>query len=122
MNSTDLTPSQRLSAELFDRGLVPLAKARRVRGEPVCFQPDPMQDQGSYFSRPFTASMAAADFERSVFSTPEQLIDGLTAFWEASGDGDLSSLAPMMRKIASALQKEAVDQDGSVSVFCYAMF
>ena len=122
MNSTDLTPSQRLSIELFDRGLVPLATARRARGEPVCFQRDPVEDQESYFSRPFTASMSAADFERSVFSTPEQLIDGLTAFWEASGDADLNALVPMMRKMASALQQEAVDHDGSVSVFCYAMF
>ena len=76
----------------------------------------------SYFSRPSTALMAAADFERSVFSTPEQLVDGLTAFWEASGDADLCSLVPMMRKIASALQEEAAEHDGSVSVFCYAMF
>lgn len=122
MNSTDLTPSQRLSAELFDSSLVPLAKARRTRGEPAYFPPGPEEDQGSYFSRPSTASMTAADFEHSVFSTPEELIDGLTAFWEASGDADLCSLVPMMRKIASALQEEAAEHDGSVSVFCYAMF
>ena len=122
MNSTDLTPSQRLSAELFDRGLVPLARARRARGEPAYFPPGPEEDQGSYFSRSFTPSMAAADFERSVFSTPEQLIDGLAAFWKVSGDADLCSLVPMMRKIASTLQEEAAEHDGSVSVFCYAMF
>jgi alkanesulfonate monooxygenase SsuD/methylene tetrahydromethanopterin reductase-like flavin-dependent oxidoreductase (luciferase family) len=122
MNSTDLTPSQRLSAELFDRYVVPLAKVRWTRGEPAYFQPGPKENQESYFSRPATASMAAADFERSVFSTPEQLIDGLTAFWEDSGEADLCSLVPMMRKIASALQEEAAEHDGSVSVFCYAMF
>ena len=122
MNSTDLTPSQRLSAELFDRSLVPLAKARRTRGEPAYFPLGREEDQESYFSQPSTASMTAADLERSVFGTPEQLIEGLTAFWEASGDADLCSLVPMMRKIASALQSEAAEHDGSVSVFCYAMF
>ncbi|MCJ2070906.1 hypothetical protein MKK75_19280 [Methylobacterium sp. J-030] len=122
MNSTDPTPSQRLSAELFDRSLAPLAKARKMRGEPAYYPRGPEEDQGSYFSRPSSASMAAADFERSVFSSPEQLIDGLNAYWEASGDADLCSLVPMMRKIAAALQEEAAEHDGSVSVFCYAMF
>jgi hypothetical protein len=123
MNLIEPSLSQRLTAELFDRTIVPLAEARRTRDKSTYRPTDREEHPPSYFSplsNPPMKEAAASEFP--VYSTPEHLVDGLAAFWEASGDANLCCLIPMMRKIASAIQDEAVGNDGSVSVFCYAMF
>jgi len=122
MNLIEPSLSQRLTAELFDQIIVPLGETLRADGEPTYLSMDPEEHSLSYFSQPSSTSMEAAEFDSSVYGTPELLIEGLSAHWENSGNTDLCSLIPMMREIASALQEEAVENDGSVSVFCYAMF
>lgn len=122
MNSIDPDPSQRLAAELFDLILVPLALARQARGEPAYFPADREKGATSYFS-PLPARVRTADdLELPGDGTAEQLIEALATFWQRSGDPDLCCLIPAMKEIAHALQGEAVENDGTVSVFCYAMF
>ena len=122
MNLIESALSQRLLAKLFDDTIVPLEESRRAGGEPTYLSMEREEHSNSYFSQPFSTSMEVAEFDASAYGTSELLIDGLAAHWENSGNTDLCSLIPMMREIASALQEEAVENDGSVSVFCYAMF
>lgn len=122
MNSIEPSLSQRLTAEMFDRAIIPLREARRARDGTTYPSTDREERPTSYFSPLSDPSVKQTASDFAVYSTPEQLIDGLAAFWKASGDADLCCLIPMMRKIASAIQDEAVENDGSVSVFCYAMF
>lgn len=122
MNLIEPSLSQRLTAELFNRTIVPLGETRRACGEPAYLSVNRKERSPSYFSQVSNTSLEVAEFDSSVYGTPELLIDGLAAHWENSGNADLCSLIPMMREIASALQEEAVENDGSVSVFCYAMF
>ena len=122
MNSIETGLSTRLAAELFDQVLVPLALKRRDRGAPAYFPAGRERDPASYFSAPATRMMKAADFELPGQGTAEGLIAALGAFWQNSGETDLCALIPAMMKIATALQDEAVESDGTVSVFCYAMF
>ena len=122
MNSIETSLSARLSGELFDEVLVRLASARQARGAPAYFLKVREERPTTYFSPPAVSAMGSADFELPGDGTAERLVEALAAFWERSGESDLCSLIPMMRKIAAALQDEAVENDGTVSVFCYAMF
>ncbi len=122
MNSTELSLSERLAAEAFDRIVVPLALAQRASGAPAYFPRGPERDSASYFSRPAISMMEAADFEFPGHGTAEGLIEGILGKWERSGESDLCVLGPMMRETALALQDEADENDGTVNIFCYAMF
>lgn len=126
MSSTDTRsserPSERLAAALFEDVLVPLAAARAARGAPAYFPATAEPGAASYFTPLAVARMAPADFEFPGHGTADGLITALVAYWQASGDAELCALAPGMRALVAALQDEAVESDGSVSVFCYAMF
>lgn len=122
MNSIEASQSERLAAELFDQVLIPMALARRACGAPAYFPDDRETGSLSYFSSPNIPRMEASACELPGHGTAEGLIEALAVFWKGSGESDLCSLVPMMRKIASALEDEAVENDGTVSVFCYAMF
>ena len=122
MSSTEIAASARLASELFDRVLAPLASARQACGANGYFEVARASGAGSYFSTPAVPVMEAADFEFPGGGTADGLIDALIAYWGRSGDAELCALAPGMKQIAAALQEEAVENDGSVSVFCYAMF
>ena len=122
MNSTEPTLSVRLAGELFDRVLIPMASARRT-----CVAPDhPQAGLGnggaSYLSPVSVSVMAAADFEFPGRGSADGLIEALAAFWEGSAEPELLVLTSMMRETAAALREEVVANDGTVSVFCYAMF
>ena len=122
MNSIEPSSSERLAAQAFDRIIVALASARRQSSAPAYFPLVPDKSSASYFSRPALPVMEAADFAFPGQGTAEGLVNAITAFWERSGDPALCALAPLMRQTASALQDEAVESDGTVSIFCYAMF
>ena len=122
MNSIETSSSERLAIELFDRILIPLASARRARATAAYFPAGRGESQASYFSPPAISIMEAVDFELPGHGTAERLIEALATFWDRSGEPEFCSMIPIMRKIAAALQDEAVDNDGTVSVFCYAMF
>ena len=122
MNSIETRLSERLAAELFDQLLVPLALARRARGAPAYFPAGREKGSTSYFSPSSISVKESCELELPGEGTAERLIEALAEFWERSGEADLCSLIPMMRTIASALEDEAVESDGTVSVFCYAMF
>ena len=50
------------------------------------------------------------------------LIDALAQRWKAEGEVQLAKLAAGLKAIAEALEQQAVDADGDVSIFCYTMF
>ena len=122
MTSIEMSLSARIAGELFDHVLVPMAAARQACGAPAYFAADRKGSSASYFVQPSLPTMGAADFELPGHGTAERVIEALVAFWERAGDSDLCCLGPVMREVAAALQSEAVENDGTVSVFCYAMF
>ena len=126
MNSTETSLSaglsERLAAEVFDRVIVPLALARRASAAPAYFPPEREANSDSYFSRPAVCVMQAADFEFPGRGTAEGLIEQIVEYWKRSGEVDLCVLEAMMKEVALALQEEADESDGTVSIFCYAMF
>ena len=122
MSSTEPSPSERLARQVFDRIIMPLAQARRSSGAPAYFPRTRNQDPDTYFSRPAVTRMEPPDFAFAGQGTAEGLIRETIAYWHQSGDADLCVLADMMAKTASALREEAAESDGTVNIFCYAMF
>lgn len=122
MSSIEASVSERLAISLFDQAIVPLAMARRSANAPACLPRDHERAAASYFSEPALRVMEAVDFEFPGGGTAEGLIEHVVDHWKRSGEADLCVLEPAMREIALALHEEADKGDGSVNIFCYAMF
>ncbi|MCJ2054461.1 hypothetical protein [Methylobacterium sp. J-070] len=122
MNSIETSLSERLTIELFDECIIPLTAGRNENDVSALFSACDGVSSASYFLKPDTPAMEAADFDKFGFGSAEQIIEALASYWKSSGQDEFCSLIPTMKKIASALQKEDVETDGAVSVFCYAMF
>ncbi len=122
MSSTDDDRSRRLTGALFDEVVAPLAASRRAAGMqayfPLAGEPGAM----SYYVVPTVRVMQTADFELPGGGTPEGLVDALAERWTAEGETGLATMAARLKAIAEALQREVVESDGSVSIFCYTMF
>jgi hypothetical protein len=114
--------STRLSLALFDEVLVPLAEARRSSGAVPYF---PMWREGdgtSFFLPSRVSTMAPGDFEFPGGGTGKGLIHALAAHWREEGEPALAAATSRLEAIAAALHDEAVEDDGSVDIFCYTLF
>ena len=122
MSQTKPNDSARLSGMLFDDVLIPLAHARRAAGVPPYFPLGQDAQVDSYFDTSTVTTMRAADFEFPGGGNAEGLIDALAVYWTAQGDAALAAAAPRLNVIAAALRDEAVQDDGTVDIFCYTLF
>ena len=122
MSQTEPNDSARLSGMLFDDVLIPLARARRAAGAPPYFPLGPDAQVDSYFDASSVRTMGAADFEFPGGGNAEGLIDALAMYWTTRGDAVLAATAPRLNAIAGALRDEAVQDDGTVDIFCYTLF
>ena len=122
MSQTNPADSAGLSGTLFDDVLTPLAHARRAAGERPYFPAGREAQVDSYFVTSSITTMRAADFEFPGGGNADGLIDALAEYWTAQGDAVLAVEAPRMKTIAAALRAEAVQDDGSVDIFCYTLF
>ena len=122
MSQTKPNDSARLSGILFDDVLTPLAHARRAAGAPPYFPLGQDARVDSYFDTSSVRTMRAADFEFPGGGNAAGLIDALTVYWTAQGDAALAAAAPRLNAIAAALRDEAVQDDGTVDIFCYTLF
>ena len=122
MNLTDKKHAQGLAEELFDQVVVKLAEARRSKGGQAYFELSRDAGMESYFEEPILRTMRASDFEFPGGGTAEGLVDALAKSWTKEGETGLAAMAPRLKEIAEALQEEAEDGDGTVSILCYAMF
>ncbi|WP_428423769.1 hypothetical protein [Methylibium sp.] len=111
-----------MSGALFDDVLVPLAEARRTSGAPPYFPPWKDATVSSYFVRSEVTRLTSTDFEFPGDGYAEGLVDSLEAWWREHGDRELAVAAPRLKAVANALRSEAVQDDGSVDIFCYTLF
>lgn len=114
--------STRLSGDLFDRVLCPLAGERRADGAPPYFPLWRDDSVSSYFGAPDVGRMTADSFEYPGAGTPERLVDALIDWWAGEGEVALSATGPALRAIVGALRDEAASQDSTVDIFCYTLF
>ena len=122
MSQTKPNDSARLSGILFDDVLTPLAHARRAAGAPPYFPLGQDAQVDSYFDTSSVRTMRTADFEFPGGGNAAGLIDALVVYWTAQGDAALAAAAPRLNAIAAALRDEAVQDDGTVDIFCYTLF
>jgi hypothetical protein len=111
-----------LASDLFDKAVAPLAQARKSAGEQSYFPLHGEANTISYYDEPLLNTMSAADFEFPGGGSAVGLIDALAALWTVEGETSLASMAPRLKEIALALNEEAAEGDGSVSILCYTMF
>ena len=122
MSQTKPNDSAWLAGTLFDDVLTSLANARRAAHAPSYFPSGQDAQADSYFVTSSVTTMRAADFEFPGGGNAEGLIDALAVYWTAQGDAELAAAAPRLNAIAAALRDEAVQDDGSVDIFCYTLF
>jgi hypothetical protein len=122
MSSTDVDRARRLAGELFDEIVTPLATTRRLAGKPAYFPLAADTKLTSYYQRPVARLLRPSEFEFPGGGTAEGLVEALAALWTAAGDSDLAAMAAKLKEIAAALEDEAAEGDGSVSILCYTMF
>ena len=116
------TLSSRLSGDLFDQVLCPLAAQRRADGASPYFPVWRDEDATSYFSVPDVGQMTAESFDYPGGGDAERLADALTDRWAGEGEEALGATGRRLRAIVGALRDEAVSQDASVDIFCYTLF
>jgi hypothetical protein len=120
MHSTEHQDRARqLAAALFDQVVAPLAAARAAAGNKTYFPMAAEQGVRSYYVDPMPQP---ADFAFPGGGTADGLIDALVAHWTAQGETALASMGPQLKQIATALEEQAVESDGSVNAFVYTMF
>jgi hypothetical protein len=122
MNSTELDRARKAAADLFDAAVVPLAEARRAAGRQEYFPLERKPGATSYYDEPARRTMRPADFELPGGGTADGLVDALAAAWTAQGEAGLAAMAPGLREIVEALDDEAAEGDGTISILCYTMF
>ncbi len=122
MSSTEENRTRKSAGALFDELVTPLAEARKVAGKQAYFPLAGESSATSYYQEPVLHKMQPADFEFPGGGTAAGLIDALAAFWTVEGETGLAAMAPKLKEIAEALQEEAAQGDGSVSILCYTMF
>jgi hypothetical protein len=114
--------SVRLSGDLFDQVLCPLAAARKSAGAPPYFPLWRDVDVSSYFGAPDVGKMTSTSFEYPGGGAAEGLVDALTEWWSGEDEATLSAAGPQLQAIVGALRDEAKLQDATVDIFCYTLF
>ena len=111
-----------LSAKLFDEVLRPLAEAKRRAGAPAYFPTGREASIASYFETPVLRAMSPSDFAFPGGGTARGLVDALVTHWAGEGEPALAAIGPRLGEIADALDRAAMQPDGSVDIFCYTLF
>ncbi len=102
--------------------MAPLAEQRRAAGRQAYFPLAGEPGAETYYDVPPQRVMAPADFEFPGGGSAAGLVDALAAAWTAEGETALATMAPALKEIAAALNLEAEQGDGTVSILCYTMF
>jgi hypothetical protein len=105
---------------LFLQQLVPLAD--RIKSSGVEFLASSLDPKAeTYYVTREKRTMSRADFEWGGCSSVDAFPAQLAELWRTQGHEELATLAPVLGKLAAALQTEET-QDEDVSPFIYVMY